>query len=434
MGHVTDRERRRSRAAVAFLGVAVLSTLVYASHSHHDGFDFITSVWAPARALLRGSNPYDPANLVYRRRYGVPQPAALYFPTALLLHAPLVALGRAAAADVMAVLDAALIWGGVLTLVRPRSPRALVATGTLGGLLLLTATTQDAVSVGQVAPWAFLGLGLLSSAPRATRGRAWFVVGLVVISLKPQSALPVLVAAALLGYRRQVLHALAVLVASSVPGLVLLARAAGGMGAAGHAVRANLRFFSHLNQDDLSNPRNNRIDVFAVVSRLHGPTLTSLGWGLLVLAVLAAAAFIGTRRLSSWRMSLPGPLTNPHILALVSLYIAVCLYHQPYDQLMFFCGPLALVGVILSRPGWRPEDAIALIGGSALMIFELAFRASFRARMVSHGFAEATVRSAYFITPTLLALATVALVGVLGLRRIAIAEEASRAVAPTAGQ
>lgn len=393
--------------------MAVLATCAYAAHSMHDGIDFITCIWGPERALLHGIDPYDPANSAYLGQYAVPHVAPLYTPAALLLHAPLVVLSQARAADAMAAIDAALLWGGVLLVVPPRSPRACAIAGLCGSLLVSTAAAQETIALGQLSALAFFGLCLLAAT--ADSSDWWPAVGVVLVSLKPQSAIPIFVLLAVLGHWRVVVRAAGLLAASSLPGLVLFVRAAGGVGEVRHTVTRNLDFFSHYVTNDLASRDNTRVDVLALVDRFHGPTLNAFSWSLLLLVAFAVLLAVACRAAAA-RGRRPR-ISDPWVLAAVSIGITACLYHQIYDPLLFFCGPLAALG---SWVAWREvrglEDRWLLLGGAALLLFELVFRGGFRLRMIDHGLTLHTVETIYFSVPTIIIIVTVAVTMFIAVR------------------
>ena len=239
-------------ARLVLLAVIVVTT-VYAARANNNGVDFTNNVWGPARGLLSGRNPYEPANSSYLRRYDLSLVGGLYTPSVLVLHLPLVALSKSRASDVIAVLDALLVWAGVLLLVRPRSSAGFLVATLLGALLVASATVQDSVAFGQIAPWAFFGFALLVRTIDAPVSPWWPALGVVLISLKPQSMLPLFVVLAFLAAWGVMLRALALLAATSLPGLALLLHAAGSPAAVGRTVRDNLRYFAHIPEDDLHN-------------------------------------------------------------------------------------------------------------------------------------------------------------------------------------
>ena len=240
-----------SWAARSVLIAVIVVTTVYAVRANNNGVDFANNVWGPARGLLSGRNPYDPANSSYLRRYDLSLVGGLYTPSVLLLHLPLAALSKARASGVIAVLDALLVWAGVLLLVRPRSSESILVATLLGALLVASATVQDSVAFGQIAPWAFFGFALLVRTIAAPFSPWWPALGVVLISLKPQSLLPVFVVLTLLAAWGVMLRALALIAATSLPGLALLLHAAGSPAAVGRTVRDNLRYFAHIPEDDL---------------------------------------------------------------------------------------------------------------------------------------------------------------------------------------
>src|SRR5206468_7773113 len=135
--------------------------------------------------------PYNPPDLEYYFRYHVPVEAGLYLPSALLVHAPLALLSQSHSADVMAVLDVALIWLGVLLLIPPRTSLSCLVAGTAGALLVLSAPAEDTIFLGQLSAWAFAGLALLVASPRRDPSPKWPpATGVTLPALQPPSATP----------------------------------------------------------------------------------------------------------------------------------------------------------------------------------------------------------------------------------------------------
>ena len=399
--HVLD-----SWGARVVLIAVIVATTVYAARANNNGVDFANNVWGPARGLLSGRNPYEPANSSYLRRYDLSLVGGLYTPSVLVLHLPLVALSKSRASDVIAVLDALLVWAGVLLLVRPRSAAGYVVATLLGALLVASAPVQDSVAFGQIAPWAFFGFALLVRTIDAPVSPWWPALGVVLISLKPQSMVPMFVVLALLAAWGLMSRALALLVATSLPGLALLLHAAGSPAVVGHTVRDNLRYFAHVPEDDLRDAVNNRVDLSGVLAHLHGPVLAGFGWDL---AVFVTATIVLALLLAvSHAPRTPAALTDPFVLTLATAFVVVTIYHQPYDQLLLFVGPLAAVGAAFRDRYLNAENTALLAVAAVLLLVELGLRTGFRTRMVDLGWSAPVVRAIYFSAPTVLAIVMVA--------------------------
>ena len=63
-------------------------------------------------------------------------------------------------------------------------------------------------------------------------------------------------------------------------------------------------------------------------------------------------------------------LDEPFVIALATVLIVVSLYHQPYDQLVLFVAPLAVVGAVLAGRRLTHSDDVLLAGGAALLAFQ----------------------------------------------------------------
>jgi len=417
---VMNTARVDAKRARILLGALVVATSAFAIR-YHDGHDFVNNVWAPIHGLVAGYNPYDPANVEYQLRYQVPVEAGLYLPTALLVNAPLALLSQSRTADAMAALDVALIWLGVLLLIPPRTFRGCLVAATAGALLVLSAPAQDTIFLGQLSAEAFAGLALLVASLRKDASAKWLpAVGVTLIALKPQSAVPIFFSLAALQCWKLLARAGAILAATSLPGALLFVRAAGGPSTIIRTVAGNLNHLSQLPPNDLTNPGNIRIDALGIVSHLGGPALTGLGWTAIGLAVATGLLVFTLRGISS-RGSLR--LAHPCVVTVVTLYIVVSLVHLSYDQLLLYLGPLVALGVMTESEAPSPRSNVIAVGGVALAATGIVFRSGFRARMIVSGLSFPPVHEAWLALPTLILLAIVACVLALG-RHTAASEPA----------
>src|SRR5438552_7639437 len=177
----TSVDLKRARLLLFAFAVAASALAI----RYYDGHDFVNNIWAPIHGLLAGYNPYEPTNLEYLLRYRVPVEAGLYLPAALVLHAPLALLSPSHSADVMAILDVALMWLGVLLLIPPRTVRACLVGGIAGFLLALSAPAQDTIFLGQLSAEAFVGLALMVATLRKDATAKWLpAVGVTLVALK----------------------------------------------------------------------------------------------------------------------------------------------------------------------------------------------------------------------------------------------------------
>jgi Glycosyltransferase family 87 len=403
---------RRRAFSLVLLGTVVVSTSLFAAREY-DGHDFINNVWTPIHALLAGMNPYDPANTAYFQHYPVPIVSGLYVPTALLLHAPLALLNPSHTATVMAATNAALMWLGVLLLIPPRTVRHCLVGGIAGALLVISAPAVHTIELGQLSAWAFAGLALFVASLRANPSAMWLPsIGAVLVALKPQSGIPMLVALALLGSWKVLARAAAILIATSLPGIILFVAAAGTSSAVIRTFHDNLSLVSHLPPTDLAAPYNLRIDGLGVLSHLDGPALTGIAWAVIFFTL--ASAFFAFVLFISRERGVVG--TEPYVVSLVTMYIVISLYHLTYDQIILYIGPLTAFGVIADETTPNRSSRVLAFGGVVLMAAGVALRSGFRARLVDLGIPALLVHTAWVVTPTLIGLTLTAWITVLGYR------------------
>jgi len=389
---------------------------------YYDGHDFVNNVWAPIHGLVTGYNPYDPADIEYHLRYQVPVVAGLYLPTALLVHAPLALLSKSHSADVMAALDVALIWLGVLLLIPPRTSRGCLVAGTAGVLLVVSAPAQDTIFLGQLSAESFAGLALVVASLRKDASAKWLPgLGVTLVALKPQSAIPIFIALAVLQCWKVLARAAAILAVTSLPGAVLFIHAAGGPAAIIGTVTRNLSHLSQLPPNNLTNPGNIRIDALGILSHLGGPALTGLGWTAINLAVATGLLVLALR-------AVPGrgsrTLADPYVMTVVALFVVVSLVHLSYDQLLLYLGPLAALRVITESEVPSRRSRVIVAGGVALVAVGLVFRSGVRARLIDSGLSFLPIHEAWVALPTLIVFAIVG--GVVALDRHTASPETAR--------
>jgi hypothetical protein len=392
------------RLARLLLGAVVVATCAVAIR-YYDGHDFVNNVWAPIHGLLAGHNPYDTADIEYHLRYHVPVVAGLYLPTALLVHVPLALLSQSRSADVMALLDAALIWFGVLVLIAPRTSRRCLVAGIAGALLVLSAPAQDTIFLGQLSAEAFAGFALLVASLRKDPSATWLpAIGVTLVALKPQSAIPIVVALAVLQCWKLLARAAAILVVTSLPGALLFIHAAGGPSEIIRTVTTNLNHLSRLPPNDLTNPGNIRIDALGILSHLHGLSLTGLGWTAIGFAVATGLLVLALRAV---RAHGPRALTDPFVVTVVTLYIVVSLVHLSYDQLLLYLGPLTALGAATESPAPSRSSKALAAGGIALATAGIVFRSGFRSRMMESSVSFLPIHEIWVTLPTLIVVAIV---------------------------
>jgi hypothetical protein len=403
-GRALTAARVDVKHARLLLAVCVLATSAFAIR-YHDGHDFVNNVWAPIHGLLAGYNPYNTANIQYHLRYHVPVVAGLYLPTALLVHAPLALLSPSHAADTMAALDAGLIWLGVLLLILPRTSRGCLVAGIAGSLLVVSAPAQDTIFLGQLSAEAFAGLALLVASLRHEASAQWLpAIGVTLVALKPQSAIPIFVAMAVLHCWNILARAAAILAVTSLPGALLFIHAAEGPSTIIRTVSGNLYHLSRLPPNDLTNPSNIRIDALGVLSHLGGPVLTGLGWMIVSLAVATMLLVLVLRAVGARRSR---SLADPFVVTVVALYVVAALVHLSYDQLLLYLGPLAGLGVVTGSEAPSRRSQTVATGGIALAAAGIVFRSGFRSRMMESSLSFLPVHEIWIALPTLIAVAIV---------------------------
>jgi hypothetical protein len=395
------------RTQLVLLSAVVAATSLLVIHFNHtDGHDFVNNVWAPARGLIAGLNPYDPATAAYVARFSVPVVAGLYTPTALVLHAPLVLAPAAVSATAMAVLNAALIWTGVLLLIPPTTFAGRLAAAVVGPLVLFSAPADHTIELGQLSGWAFAGLALFIASQRRDQSAVWLpALGAVLVALKPQSGVPFLAALALVGCWPILKRALAVLAATTVPVVGLVVMFAPDPVALARIAIDNVQLLSRLPPGNLANPDNLRIDAAGILAHLDGPVLGGIGWAAVV---LVAATVLFALALRAGRDPRTPAATDPCVVSLLGLYVATCSYHLTYDQLLLYVGPLAAVGVVTA--GRRSSgSSLALAAGAMVLLGAgLLFRPALRELLVDFGASSLLVHRAWVAGPTLVSLAVTA--------------------------
>jgi len=394
----TDAHRRTwtGRAATATCGFAVLVSVALTISASKEGQDFSIGVWAPARALWHGIDPFS-------GRVAVPGidhdhvAAPLYAPFVYLLHAPLILLSNHAGRVVSEGLCLVLLWVAVLLLVRPTTTRGWLVAAAVGTVTARTMMVEAIVLLGQYTTWQLFGFALAVWATRAKR--PWLVAaGFAVAVGKPQTAVPVAIALLLLGQWRTVARTAALAGVASLPGLVLMTRAAGGVGHLARSLSDNYRIFNHLPWNELASSKNTRADVLGVVTHLGGPALDGAAWAgltLVLATVLAALVLVPARRRLGERA-----LLDARVWWVVTGLVVLPLYHQPYD-LLFAVVPITLTAVAWSDLDRRDRGLLGL-PPAAFLVVEVAGHLHFQQRLATLlGASEHTISQAFLIVPTL---------------------------------
>jgi hypothetical protein len=256
-------------------------------------------------------------------------------------------------------------------------------------------------------------LALFVTSLRNDASATWLpAIGVTLVALKPQSAIPILLALGMLGCWQVLARAAAILAVTSVPGAVLFIAAAGSPSAIIRTVHDNLDLLARMPPANLAHPNNLHIDALGIVSHLNGPALTGIGWSLVFLIVATALFVLALGARHDRRV----PIRDPNVVTLLALYIVVSLYHLTYDQLLLYVGPLAALAVITERETPSQSSRLLAIGAVALAGTGLVFRAGFRARMINLGLSALMVHKAWVILPTLIVVALVGCVIALGHR------------------
>ena len=414
------------RLALGVLGVtiAVTSGLVLVI-SDYDAHDFIYSVWAPTRALLQGLNPYDPSELEYFRRYPVPIPAGFYTPAALLLHAPLALLNPAPLAYVVAALNLALIWGGVLCLIPLRTVEGCLAAAVAGTLVVFAAASDQTIELGQLSGAAFFGLALFAAGLRHNPNRVWILVlGTVLVSLKPQSGIPMLVALFALRRVDVLWRSCVILAIASLPGVLLFLSAAGSSASAIATLPANVGVMVQIVPGNLASPYNIRIDALGSLAHLNGPALVGGGWAI---ATMLAATALLLCALRGCARDLHHRAGHPWLMSLLSVYIVASLYHLTYDQLLLYVGPLAAIGVAAGGSVTSRVTRLLAGGGVVLGVSGLLFRPGVITRIADAGVPPWLLHDVRVAGPTIL-IAALVVFSLASLRRSDAAVDVTHAV------
>ncbi len=246
-------------------------------------------------------------------------------------------------------------------------------------------------------------------------------IGVTFVALKPQSAIPIFIAMAILRYWQVLARSAAMLAVTSLPGAVLFIHAAGSPLAMIRTVTSNLNHLSNLPPNDLTNAGNIRIDALGIVSHLGGPALAGLGWTAVNLVVASGLLLLALR-------AIPGrglrTLADPYVVTVVALYIVLSLVHLSYDQLLLYVGPLAALGIRAEGEALSRRSQAVAASGIALAAAGILFRAGFRTRMMDSPLSFLPVHEIWISLPTLVGVVIVA--GGLALNRAGLLSDSAR--------
>lgn len=305
--------------------------------------DFRDATYFPARALLDGTNPYDPAAYL-----GFDPAIGQYFPTYsphhLLLHLPLTALSLNAAIGVYAaitlLLTLALAWVGLGLAGVGRSAPVVIGT-----TALLLASNAGRANFVDLQPTILIVLGAyLALSPRH---RPWLRgIGVALAFLKPQFGLPLVIILFLTGRAGPAWRGVVIAGVASAPIVARLVAIENGIGGVIEAFGDNLEFGSGNESSFL------QIDL----TRSFG--VGSLTAALIVAAVVVTAAVLVLR-------STPG-LTSPTGLTITISAILLVLFHVNYDLLLLTWPVLAVAAAV-----WRGSRDLLLLTLLGLLLVAL---------------------------------------------------------------
>jgi hypothetical protein len=346
------------------------------------GLDFRTVIWAPARGLLVGLNPYAyPGDPGYLAQTGAVGPSSPRPPSILLLNGWLAMPAATTGFLLSVVLTCLLLWVGILLAVNPITNRQIYLTALLGTAVVLGGPADYLLGLGQTTGWAVIGFGLMMRWPRSVMAG----LGLAFVITLPQVG--VVLSLMLLALREWRLVAMGwiLTLVLSLPGLALAIRAAGGPS---HLVSSVLTSTSALSGEGNA---ENRFDVGWVLAG-SGPSSVVLPLGVIVLSLVVLAVY------------------RPRLDAVLYLgmlaTIAATTYHMPYHV------PLVLTAAIAAvlSPGtpWPVSlPAYAMLLASALSSFSLLWIAPSEAPLLIRG-TWLAVMTVFHLAPVLMALAATA--------------------------
>lgn len=347
-------------AVVAVVAYRTYRLLLVAGQPDAPGWglvDFRDAIYFPVVAFLDGSNPY--ASGQYAAAYPVGNHFPIYLPLTLVLHLPFGVLPFAAAELAYFLVSVALIV--VLAYLTLRFCEVEVGAGslfTLASLILVSAPGQWNAFLGQCT--AQVAAGMYAGLYFAQR-RPWLAaIGVAVASFKPSSGVPF---ALLMLARGDVFPVIAGAVLSGVVSTLAAAVLVYNSGGVTPFLAALGESYASFDADPLVNPATSpyRIDVAGFVGRLFG---SSLGPGIeLVIFVLV----IGVTAYAIRRLVAAGRDPNGRWSAsLICIAVAICTYHQLYDQVLLALPLTVAVTAPRSEAAWSGWPRWMLIGALTL--------------------------------------------------------------------
>lgn len=350
--------------------------------------DFRDTVVLPARALAQGINPYDIT--AYRQAFPHAQEFDPYAPWWLTVVSPLARLewGHAAllwSAGLALATAACAAWAGLQAWRHLGDVCPTVASCSRSALVLWLATfvafqwfwrpTTVGQGLGNVGALAGLA-ALLAVLGKHDR---WYSVFLAVAWVKPQFGIPVVLILLARGHWRRALGGTLLAAVGSLPMVVQLSMAHGGLAS---LVRTVVDSATHLSNRSGGEPLEGRIDVAALfnVLGLHSGTLLPMTVG----AVLLMAAAWLARRVAVVRPGVAalwvclGLLVGfPHLhydlamLAPLMIWVVAEAWVRNgkrwttvlRDPVLWVCGVLVVAGLapgqaVLGGPGWSRAQGV----------------------------------------------------------------------------
>jgi len=307
------------------------------------GLDFLNNTWRAVRGLLSGDNIYALAHVTIPEIGSGLAVVSPHTPGSLLWQAPFAALSPRPAVYAYAFFSILAIWAGVFILTQPKDPTAVFLSACCGAFAICIGAGQMNLLLGQSTGITLLGLAVL------VRARQPWVAGLGFMPAAStlQTGLPLALALLVLGSWRVVWRGTVLVVASSLPPLVLEIANAGFRTAIASFVSAggvHLGLLSH------------RIDLGALLQRL-GVSSVAAQTGAEILVAALALAFLAR---------LPPDLRRldyPPALCLVVSFTLLCTYHEPYDMLLV--GAAVVPAILVNDQSRAMMPAFGLAGTSA---------------------------------------------------------------------
>lgn len=345
--------------------VLLLTGLVKTWSVARAGVDF-PSMYVMGMGIVTGTNIYEPSlTATFPARYGVVQPAGMFYPPATgftMLPFALFPYGTAKTLWFL-VMAAALVFG-VRALVKVGAPGSAAHVWTIStGIVLLSAAVRWGMLLLQGAPLVLGLLCLFVAALHGDRPRLALLIAAVATALKMTLALPFLGLLAL--------HRRFGALAASMGAWVLLnalgfLRMGGGAFAMYRQSMASLESLGSVNAPDpWSNPALPRLDwTFLFYGLTHQLALSRI-------ACLALSGAVSLWLLSEGfrAQSPPTPATSTAFVAVLVCLGSLSVYHHEYDACLFLAP--ALLGYFVWQRARPPLWALLLATPLTLVVLLL---------------------------------------------------------------